>query len=117
MPSKLEDIARETGFSIATISRVLNNTDYPVKAAVRVKILEAAQRMDYQPNIMTRSLRTDRTNTIGILVDDLLSPLTPSVVRGIQRDTCVAPENQKTSHSFERSIAPCRVLLQKKPES
>lgn len=84
MPTKLEDIARESGFSIATVSRVLNNTDYPVKAAVREKILETAQAMGYHPNLIARSLRTDQTNTVGILVDDLLSPFTPPVVRGIQ---------------------------------
>ncbi len=84
MPSKLEDIARATGFSIATVSRVLTNSGYPVKAAVREKILAAAQEMGYQPNLSARSLRTERTNTIGILVDDLLSPFTPPVVRGIQ---------------------------------
>ena len=84
MPTKLEDIARESGFSIATVSRVLNNTDYPVKASVREKILETAQTMGYRPNLVARSLRTDQTNTVGILVDDLLSPFTPPVVRGIQ---------------------------------
>ena len=84
MPVKLEDIARETGFSIATVSRVLNNSSYPVKAPVREKILEAAQAMGYHPNLSARSLRTDCTNTVGILVDDLLSPFTPPVVRGIQ---------------------------------
>jgi LacI family transcriptional regulator len=84
MPVKLEDIARETGFSIATVSRVLNNSPYPVKAPVREKILEAAQVMGYRPNQSARSLRTDCTNTVGILADDLLSPFTPPVVRGIQ---------------------------------
>ena len=84
MPIKLEDIARQTGFSIATVSRVLTNTNYPVKAAVREKILAAAEEMGYQPNLSARSLRTERTNTIGILVDDLLSPFSPPVVRGIQ---------------------------------
>lgn len=84
MPSKLEDIARETGFSIATVSRVLSNSSYPVRASVRVKILETAQVMGYRPNLVARSLRTDQTNTVGILVDDLLSPFTPPVVRGIQ---------------------------------
>ena len=84
MTPKLEDIANRTGFSIATISRVLSNTQYPVKAAVREQILEAAREMGYKPNISARSLRTDRTNTIGILVDDLMSPFTPPVVRGIQ---------------------------------
>jgi DNA-binding LacI/PurR family transcriptional regulator len=40
MPVKLKDIARESGFSIATVSRVLNSSDYPVSASARGKILE-----------------------------------------------------------------------------
>jgi LacI family transcriptional regulator len=84
MPAKLEDIARESGFSIATVSRVLNHSTYPVKPAVRELILETAQAMGYHPNLVARSLRTDKTKTVGILVDDLLSPFTPPVVRGIQ---------------------------------
>ena len=84
MPAKLEDIARESGFSIATVSRVLNYSTYPVRASVREKILETAQAMGYHPNLVARSLRTDQTKTVGILVDDLLSPFTPPVVRGIQ---------------------------------
>ena len=84
MAIKLADIARETGFSIATISRVVNNSAYPVKSSVREKILEASQAMGYHPNQSARSLRTDRSRTIGLLVDDLLSPFTPPVVRGIQ---------------------------------
>ncbi len=84
MSVKLEDIARETGFSISTVSRVLSNSNYPVSETIREKVLRVADTMGYQPNIAARSLRTDRTNTIGILVDDLLSPFTPPIVRGIQ---------------------------------
>ena len=46
--------------------------------------MRAAETMGYKPNIAARSLRTDRTDTIGIIVDDLLSPFTPPIVRGIQ---------------------------------
>lgn len=84
MSVKLEDIARETGFSISTVSRVLSNSNYPVSESIREKVLRVADTMGYQPNIAARSLRTDRTNTIGIIVDDLLSPFTPPIVRGIQ---------------------------------
>lgn len=84
MSVKLEDIARETGFSISTVSRVLSNSDYPVSEQIREKVLSIAETMGYEPNIAARSLRTDRTNTIGIIVDDLLSPFTPPIVRGIQ---------------------------------
>jgi LacI family transcriptional regulator len=84
MSVKLEDIARETGFSISTDSRVLSNSNYPVSEQIREKVLSIAGAMGYEPNIAARSLRTDRTNTIGIIVDDLLSPFTPPIVRGIQ---------------------------------
>jgi LacI family transcriptional regulator len=84
MPAKLKDIARESGFSISTVSRVLNNSPYPVSASAREKILETSHTMGYRPNMVARSLRTNQTNTVGILVDDLLSPFTPPVVRGIQ---------------------------------
>ncbi len=84
MSAKLEDIAKETGFSISTVSRVLSNSSYPVSEPIREKVLRAAEVLGYEPNIAARSLRTDRTNTIGILVDDLLSPFTPPIVRGIQ---------------------------------
>lgn len=84
MAVKLEDIAKATGFSVPTVSRVLAHSDYPVNADTRNKILAAAQSMGYKPNLSARSLRTDRSNTIGIIVDDLLSPFTPSIVRGIQ---------------------------------
>lgn len=40
--------------------------------------------MGYRPNLSARSLRTERTNTIGILVDDIMSPFAPPIVRGIQ---------------------------------
>ena len=84
MSVKLEDIAKETGFSISTVSRVLSNSTYPVSEPIREKVLRVAETMGYEPNIAARSLRTDRTNTIGIIVDDLLSPFTPPIVRGIQ---------------------------------
>jgi len=84
MTPKLEDIAKATGYSIPTVSRVLSNSSYPVSDEIREKVLRTAETMGYQPNITARSLRTDRTNTIGIIVDDLLSPFTPPIVRGIQ---------------------------------
>ena len=84
MAVKLEDIAKITGFSVPTVSRVLTNSSYPVNEETRKKILAAANEMGYRPNIMARSLRTDRTHTVGLVLDDLLSPFTPPIVRGIQ---------------------------------
>jgi LacI family transcriptional regulator len=84
MPVTLEEIAKATGFSIPTVSRALTNNNYPVNSATRRRIIEAAQAMGYKPNLLARSLRTEQTNIIGIIVDDLLSPFVPPIVRGIQ---------------------------------
>lgn len=84
MTVRLEDIAKKSGFSVPTVSRVLTNSDYPVSERARNKILAVAQEMGYRPNLSARSLRTERTNTIGIVIDDLLSPFTPPIIRGIQ---------------------------------
>jgi LacI family transcriptional regulator len=84
MPVTLEEVAKATGFSVPTVSRALTNSDHPVNPATRQKIIEMAKTMGYKPNISARSLRTDRTNTIGIIVDDILSPFVPPIVRGIQ---------------------------------
>ncbi|MCC7196469.1 MAG: LacI family DNA-binding transcriptional regulator, partial [Gemmatimonadaceae bacterium] len=80
----LEEIAKVCGFSVPTVSRVLSNSKYPVSSTTRRRIMEVAQAMDYKPNIAARSLRSDQTNTVGIIVDNLLSPFVPFIVRGIQ---------------------------------
>src|SRR5215472_10319503 len=84
MSVTIEEVAKAAGFSIATVSRVLANSSYPVRPATRQRILEVAQAIGYRPNLTARSLRTDQTNTVGIIVDDILSPFVPPIVRGIQ---------------------------------
>jgi DNA-binding LacI/PurR family transcriptional regulator len=84
MQVTLAEIAEITGFSVPTVSRVLSKSDYPVNSHTRQQIMEVAEAVGYKPNISARSLRTDRTHTVGIIVDDILSPFVPPIVRGIQ---------------------------------
>jgi LacI family transcriptional regulator len=84
MSVTLEEIAKATGFSVPTVSRALTNQDYPLSTATRQRIVEVAREMGYTPNLTARSLRTDQSNTIGIIVDDILSPFAPPILRGIQ---------------------------------
>lgn len=80
----LEEVAKAAGVSVATASRVLTQNAHPVRATTRQRVLKAAERLHYKPNLLARSMRTDRTHTIGIIADDLLSPFTPPIIRGIQ---------------------------------
>ena len=69
----IKDIAEYTGVSYATVSRTLNNCS-GVNAATREKILSAAHEMGYRPNIHARSLKTNKTNTIALIVPDISNP-------------------------------------------
>ena len=84
MPVTLEEIAKVSGFSVPTVSRALTNSKYPINPATRQRIVEVAQTLGYKPNLAARSLRTEQTSTIGVVVDDISSPFVPPIVRGIQ---------------------------------
>jgi LacI family transcriptional regulator len=83
MPVSITDVAKAAGFSIATVSRVLNGIDYPLAEETRLKVLEVAKQLGYRPNMIARSLRTEHTHTVGIIVENILSPFIPSIIRGI----------------------------------
>lgn len=84
MAATITEIAKVAGVSIATVSRVLNKSSHPISEATRQRILKLAEEMDYQPNLVARSLRLDSTNTVGIIVESLLSPFIPPIITGIQ---------------------------------
>ncbi|MEW8955917.1 LacI family DNA-binding transcriptional regulator [Clostridium sp.] len=83
MAASIKDVAREAGVSIATVSRVLNDVDV-VNEETKKKVVEAIKKLGYRPNIVARSLKTQRTKTIGILVPDISSMFYPEVVRGAE---------------------------------
>jgi LacI family transcriptional regulator len=60
-------VAEECGFSLATVSNVLNDGPKPVKPETKRKILEAVERLNYHPNAVARGLARQKTHTIGIL--------------------------------------------------
>jgi len=83
------DIARLARVSPATVSRVLNNTDYPVKQELRERIREAARQLNYRPNIFSQMLKGGTNREIGIIVPDLLNPFYAQLVSAVARQ-CVA---------------------------
>jgi LacI family transcriptional regulator len=84
MPVSLTDVAKAAGVSIATASRILTGIDYPVTGKTRQKVLKAARELGYRPNLIARSLRMEQTHTVGIIVENILSPFIPPITRGIQ---------------------------------
>ena len=82
MPATIRDVAREAGVSVATVSRVLNDSG-PVKESTRSRIREVAARLHFTPNTTARSLSTRRTHTVGVILPDLYGEFFSEVIRGI----------------------------------
>ena len=82
MKITIRDVAREAGVSVATVSRVFNDSG-PVGEETRQRILDVATRLRYTPDSAARSLITRRTNTLGVLLPDLYGEFFSEVIRGI----------------------------------
>ncbi len=84
MTVTLADIARVAQVSVSTVSRVLSNQNYPIKAENRQRILNLAAEMGYKPNLVARSLQSNRSHLVGVIVDRMQSPFAAATVQGIQ---------------------------------
>jgi len=81
----LRDVAAQAGVHPATASRALNpETRLLVRDDTARRVLEAAEALGYHPNPVARSLRTRRSNTVGVLIPDLTNPLFPPIVRALE---------------------------------
>ncbi|MEX0748275.1 MAG: LacI family DNA-binding transcriptional regulator [Rhodothermales bacterium] len=82
MSPTIKDVAREAGVSIATVSRVFNDSG-PVNVETRQRIMGVARRLRYIPHGAARSLITSKTHTLGVLLPDLYGEFFSEVIRGI----------------------------------
>lgn len=82
----IREVAGESGFSVTTVSMVLNNGAgvSRIPERTRERIWKAARRLGYQPNLHARSLRSNRSQTLGVMVFDLTDPYCTQILRGIQ---------------------------------
>lgn len=77
------DVAARAGVSVTTVSHTLSERR-PVSAATRKRVLDAVAELGYQPNDLARSMRSQRTNTIALVIPDITNPFYTSVARGLQ---------------------------------
>ena len=77
------DVAKRAGTSVATVSAVVNNSAY-VSPELRGRVETAVTELDYNPNLVARSLAKKKTFTIGMLIPDIANPFFPEVVRGAE---------------------------------
>jgi LacI family transcriptional regulator len=77
----IKDVARKSGFSIATVSRTFNNSDLVDEETRRI-VKAAADELRYAPSAMARGLSTRRTEAIGLLLPDLFGEYFSEILRG-----------------------------------
>ena len=83
MKPTIYDVAREACVSIATVSKVINNTGR-ISDKTRAKVLKIMEELRYQPSVVASALTGKRTSTIGLLIPDLANPFFAEVARHVE---------------------------------
>ncbi|MFZ0304418.1 MAG: LacI family DNA-binding transcriptional regulator [Terracidiphilus sp.] len=79
----MRDVARLAGVSTSTVSAVINESVI-VSPQRKARVMAAMSALDYQPDAIARSLKTGRSNAIGVIVPDITNAFYPEVIRGIE---------------------------------
>lgn len=118
MAATIKDIADKSGVSLATVSRVLNDSGY-VKEETRRKVLQTIKELNYTPSAIARSLTKKKTNVIGVVVPDINNPHFGELIKGISKIADEANLNMilcDTDESVEKELKALNLLRQQRIE-
>lgn len=79
----IKDIAERVGVTATTVSRVINNRGY-ISEETRRKVNDAMKEMNYQPNEIARVLSKKHSNTIGVIVPDIIHPFFSKLISSVE---------------------------------
>ena len=82
--TRRKDVAARAGVSPAVVSYVLNGGPRRVARATRERVLSAIEELDYRPNVIARSLRMNRTMTLGLVIPDSSNPFFAELARAVE---------------------------------
>ena len=106
--ASIKDIAEAAGVSVSTVSRVINGKSY-VNEATRQKVLAMADKINYQPNFLAKSLKMGRTNTICLLLPSIENLIFPAITRGVEEEArkhgfnvilCNSDEDEQSERAY-----------------
>ena len=119
MRVSIKDIAEAAGVSHSTVSRALSNSPL-VKAETKTRIQRLAREMGYTPDAIARSLVTQHTRTVGVVVTTITDPFVAEVVQGVE-DTAQANDYSvilaSSASEPERELAAVEMLRAKRVDS
>jgi len=81
--STIQDVAKAAGVSVATVSRVINNS-HAVTQSTREAVMSAIKMLNYQPNLLGRNLRRTETRRLLVLLPNIGNPFYARIVKGIE---------------------------------
>lgn len=109
----IKDLARELNISPSTVSRALK--DHPdISVETKRAVNELAKKLNYQPNAVALSLKQRRSNTIGIIIPEIVHYFFSSVISGIEDVAYDAGFNViicQSNEKYEREVANAKTLL------
>ncbi|MDW7673432.1 MAG: LacI family DNA-binding transcriptional regulator [Bacillota bacterium] len=101
MPT-IYDVAKKAGVSKSSVSRVINKRFEYMRDDTKKKILDAIEELNYTPNSLAQSLKTNRTKVIGIVLSDIANPLWAELLNGVQEECMRSGYGLMVSSSNEK---------------
>ena len=80
----IKEVAKLAGVSVSTVSRALNETTY-VKDETRLRVLDAAHKLNYSPNAFAKGLKSNKSNTIALVIPDIGNMIFPKITQGVEQ--------------------------------
>lgn len=79
----INDVAKVANVSIATVSRVIHGNSY-VRAEIRERVLDSIDKLGYRPNHVARTLRSQKSSIIGVVITDIMNPFYTNLARAVE---------------------------------
>ncbi|MGH9453099.1 MAG: LacI family DNA-binding transcriptional regulator [Terriglobia bacterium] len=107
MVAKMKDVAARAGVSLTTVSHVINRTHIrSISSGTRQRVLEAAKKLNYQPNVHARRLALRRSNTVGLIISEISNPFFADVIQSFEK---AASERGLDLLLFNTEYEPARI--------
>ncbi len=112
----IRDVAKLSGYSVATVSRVINKSGYVGKETEQ-RIIKAMEEVQFKPNMTARSLAGKNSSTIALMIPDILNPFFPEAARAVEdaaQELGYTVILCNTDNSLEKELNYFDVLINKK---
>lgn len=119
-PATLYDVAREAGVSLATASRAINGSARKVNEQYRERVLDAAARLGYTPNLSAQAVARGASSTVALLVSDIADPYFSAIAAGVVKEaeaSGLVVTMAVTERDTDREIELVRMLRGQRPRA